>query len=82
MLINASEAASEFSSLVHVEDDDPASPRRAPDDALGSSGELVADDDALDAAVLAEIENVPEGDDDLGGDDDLERQIAAELDGL
>ncbi|KAH8051839.1 hypothetical protein JL721_11064 [Aureococcus anophagefferens] len=34
VLINASEAASEFSSLVHVEDDDPASPRRAPDDAL------------------------------------------------
>ena len=62
--------------------------------ALGSSGELLPtdadlaasaandDDDALDAAVLAEIENVPEGDDDLGGDDDLERQIAAELDGL
>ena len=79
VLINASEAASEFSSLVHVEDDDPASPRRAPDDALGSSGELVADDDALDAAVLAEIENVEVGDDD---DDDLERQIAAELDGV
>ncbi|KAK7239627.1 synapse-associated protein [Aureococcus anophagefferens] len=59
VLINASEAASEFSSS-------------------STSGELVADDDAADAAVLAEIENVEVGDDD---DDDLERQIAAELDG-
>ncbi|KAH8059254.1 hypothetical protein JL721_9350 [Aureococcus anophagefferens] len=75
VLINASEAASEFV-LVHVEDDDPASPG-APDDAGSSGGRRRRR--RPDAAVLAEIENVEVGDDD---DDDLERQIAAELDGV